>query len=47
MENMLSKWVEWYREEFRDVFIYFEGFEELPTILNDLDNKEIINKKKR
>jgi len=46
MENMLSKWVEWYREEFRDVFIYFEGFEELPTILNDLDNKEIINKKK-
>ncbi|ORX86115.1 hypothetical protein BCR32DRAFT_290232 [Anaeromyces robustus] len=46
MENMLSKWVEWYREEFRDVFIYFDGFEELPTILNDLENPETIQKKK-
>jgi len=46
MENMLSKWVEWYREEFRDVFIYFDGFEELPTILKDLDNPDIIQKKK-
>jgi len=46
MENMLSRWVEWYREEFRDVFIYFEGFEELPIILNDLNNEDIINKKK-
>ena len=46
MENMLSKWVEWYREEFRDVFIYFDGFEELPTILNDLNKPEIVKKKK-
>lgn len=46
MENMLSKWVEWYREEFRDVFIYFDGFEELPTILNDLSKPDIIKKKK-
>lgn len=47
MEYILTKWVEWYREEFRDVFIYYNGFEDLPLILNDLNNPKVIEKKKK
>jgi len=35
--NGLSNYMEWYNKEFKDLFIYFDSWEELPSIIENTD----------
>lgn len=44
--NGVRKYVEFYNDEFRDLFIYFDNFKELPDIIQKTDFKALRKKEK-
>ena len=45
--NGVRKYIEFYNDEFRDLFIYFDSFNDLPNILKNTDFKAIREKEKK
>lgn len=44
--NGVRKYVEFYNDEFRDLFIYFDNFKEIPDIIQNTDFKALREKEK-
>jgi len=45
--NGVRKYIEFYNDEFRDLFIYFDNFNDLPNIIKNTDFKAIREKEKK
>lgn len=46
VENALTYYVEWFNEEFKDLFVYFDKWEDLPEIIENTDFDSIKEKGK-